>query len=113
MDGEFANLNLVNDQFSFDDNEKKPITDAVDYAHLLVRNLNMTASGISVGSENYQGQISMLSLSEKSGFELKRLSTGFYYSDQRASVNNLILQTNNTNLKSKSANYICIHRESV
>ena len=97
-----ANLNLVNDQFSFDDEEKKPITNAVDYAHLLVRNLNTTASGLSLSSENYQGQINMLSFSEKSGFELKKLSTGFYYSDQQASVNNLILLTNNTNLKSKS-----------
>ncbi len=97
-----ANLNLVNDQFSLDDDEKKPVTDAVDYAHLLIRNLNTSASGISVGSENYQGQINMLSFSEKSGFELKKLSTGFYYSDQQASVNNLILLTSNTNLKSKS-----------
>ena len=78
-----ANLNLMNDQFSFDDEEKKPVKDAVDYAHLLVRNLNTSASGISVGSENYQGQIKMLSLSEKSGFELKKLSTAFYYHDQR------------------------------
>ena len=97
-----ANLTLVNDQFSFDDEEKTPIKDAVDYAHLFIRNLNTNASGISVGSENYQGQINMLSFSEKSGFELKKLSTGFYYSDQQASVNNLILQTNNTNLRSKS-----------
>ena len=97
-----ANLNLVNDQFSFDDEEKNPVKDAVDYAHLLIRNLNTNASRISVGSENYQGQIDMLSLSEKSGFELKKLSTGFYYSNQQASVNNLILLTSNTNLKSKS-----------
>ena len=81
-----VNLNLVNDQFSFDDEEKKPIKDAVDYAHLFIRNLNTSASGISVGSAYYQGQINMLSFSDKSGFELKKLSTGFYYSDQQASV---------------------------
>ena len=98
-----ANLNLVNDQFRFDDEEKKPIKDAVDYAHLLVSNLNTSISGISVGSEKYKGQINMLSLSEKSGLEIKKLSTGFYYSNQQASVNNLILQTNHTNLKSNSA----------
>ncbi len=44
-----------------------------------------------------------MSLSEKSGFELKKLSTGFYYSDQQASVDNLILVTNHTNLRSRSA----------
>jgi hypothetical protein len=82
-----AHLNLVNDAFSLDDEGKKPVKDAVDYAHLLIRNLNTSASGISVGSEYYQGQINMLSFSEKSGFELKKLSTGFYYSDQQASVN--------------------------
>ena len=98
-----ANLNLVNDVFSFDDNTKKPIPNAVDYAHLFVSNLNTSASGISVGSENYKGEIKTLSFSEKSGFELKSLSTGFYYSDQQASVNNLILQTGNTILRSNSA----------
>ena len=97
-----ANLNLVNDEFSFDDNGKKPVTDAMDYAHLHIRNLNTTASGLSLSSENYKGEIKMLSFSEKSGFELKRLSTGFYYSDQQAGVNDLILMTNNTNLKSKT-----------
>ena len=97
-----ANLNLVNDQFIFDDDTKKPIAHAVDYAHLFVSNLNTTASGLSVGSENYKGQINTLSLSEKSGFELKKLSTGFYYSDQQASVHNLILLTNHTNLRSRS-----------
>jgi len=97
-----ANLNLVNDAFSFDDEGKKPVTNAVDYAHLFIRNLNTTASGLSLGSENYKGEIDMLSFSEKSGFELKRLSTGFYYSDQQASVNDLILLTNNTNLRNKT-----------
>ena len=98
-----ANLNLVNDVFSFDDDTKKPVTDAVDYAHLFVSNLNTTASGLSLSSENYKGEINNISFSEKSGFELKKLSTGFYYSDQQASVNNLILLTSHTNLRSRSA----------
>ena len=97
-----ANLNLVNDEFSFDDDGKKPVTDAVDYAHLHIRNLNTTVGALSLSSENYKGEIKMLSFSEKSGFELKKLSTGFYYSDQQAGVNDLILLTNNTNLKSKT-----------
>ena len=97
-----ANLNLVNDEFGFDDERKKPVTNAVDYAHLLIMNLNTTASGLSLSSENYRGEIKRLSFSEKSGFELKSLSTRFYYSDQQASVDNLILLTSNTNLNTKS-----------
>ncbi len=104
-----ANLNLVNDTFSFDDDGKKPITHAVDYAHLFIRNLNTTMSGLSMSSNNYKGEIKTFYLSEKSGFEVKSLSTGFYYSDQQASVNNLILLTSNTNLRSKSEiNYASI-----
>ena len=97
-----ASLNMVNDNFSFDNDGKKPIANAVDYAHLQVRNLNISASDLSLSSENYKGDIKMLSFSEKSGFELKRISTGFYYSDQRAVVNQLVLLTNNTNLRSNS-----------
>jgi hypothetical protein len=97
-----ASLNLVNDAFSFDDNGKKPVRDAVDYAHLHISNLNTSMSGLSLSSANYKGEIKMLSFSEQSGFELKKLSTGFYYSDQQASVKNLILLTNHTSLRNNS-----------
>jgi hypothetical protein len=97
-----SNLNLVNDAFSLDDNGKKPVSDAIDYAHLNIRNLNTSAKDLSLSPENYKGEIKMLSFSEKSGFELKKLSTGFYYSDQQAGLNNLILLTNHTNLKSNT-----------
>ncbi len=108
-----ANLNLVNDEFSFDDDGKKPIADAMDYAHLYIRNLNTSAGTLSLSSENYKGEIKMLSFSEKSGFELKRLSTGFYYSDQQARLNDLILLTNNTNLRNKTLLKYASHRQSV
>ncbi|HET7003554.1 MAG TPA: AsmA family protein, partial [Puia sp.] len=35
-----AHLNLVNDEFIYDDDEKKPVSNAVDYDHLHVSNLN-------------------------------------------------------------------------
>ncbi len=95
-------LHLVNDAFSFDDNTKKPVSDAVDYAHLHVKNLYTAMGEISVSSNKYKGNIKTLSLSEQSGFELKRLSTGFYYDDQQAGLTNLNLQTSNTSLRSKT-----------
>jgi hypothetical protein len=97
-----ANLNLVNDDFSLDDEGKKPISGAVDYAHLHIRNLNTSIGGLGLSSANYKGNIKMLSFSEQSGFEIKRLSTRFYYSDQQAGVSDLILLTNNTNLRNNT-----------
>jgi translocation and assembly module TamB len=98
-----ASLNLVNDEFSYDDEEKKPVPDAVDYAHLHIRNLNTTAGALSLSSANYKGVIKTLSLSEQSGFELKKFSTGFYYTDQQARVSDLVLLTSNTSLKTSTA----------
>ncbi len=97
-----ARLNLVNDEFSFDDEGKKAISNAVDYAHLHIRNLNTNAIDLSLSSDNYKGKINLLSFSEKSGFALKKLSAGFYYSDQQADLNDLILLTNNTNLRNRT-----------
>ena len=97
-----ASLNLANDMFNFDDEGKKALTNAVDFSHLLISNLNTRISGLSLGSENYKGEINMLAFSEKSRFELKKLSTGFYFSDQEARLNNLILLTNNTNLRNQT-----------
>ena len=97
-----AQLNLVNDEFSFDDESKKAISNAMDYAHLHIRNLNTGASNLSLSSDNYKGKINQLSFSEKSGFALKKFSTGFYYSDQQASLNDLILLTNNSDLRNNT-----------
>ncbi len=97
-----GSLNLVNDAFSLDDNGKKAISGGVDYAHLQVSHLNTSVSELSLSSATYKGDIKTLSFSERSGFELKKLSTGFFYSNQQASVSNLILLTNNTNLRNNS-----------
>ena len=97
-----GNLNLANDEFNYDNDRKKPIRNAIDYAHLQIRDLNMRGRAFGLSSESYKGGIDILSFSDKSGFELKKLSTGFYYSDQQASVNNLSLLTNNTNLRNNT-----------
>ena len=97
-----ARLNLVNDVFSYDDEAKKPVPDAVDYAHLHISNLNTSASSVSISSSGYKGDIGMLSLSEQSGFEVKKLSTGFYYGDQGAGAKDLVLLTGHSTLKSNS-----------
>jgi hypothetical protein len=97
-----GSLHLANDAFSFDDDEKKPITGAIDYAHLQIRNLNTNITDLVLSPENYNGEVKLLSFSEKSGFELRKLSAGFYYSDQKAGVIGLILQTDNTSLRNST-----------
>jgi uncharacterized protein involved in outer membrane biogenesis len=68
------NLHLVDNGFSYDDNNKIPLSHAIDYSHLHITNLNTAATALTLSSEKYKGEIQMLSFSEKNGFDLKKLS---------------------------------------
>jgi hypothetical protein len=97
-----TDLRLKDDAFSLDDQSSKPVPDAIDYSHLHITNLNTTASALHLSPEEYKGEITMLSFSEKTGFNLINLSGGLFYSDQRIAINNLILRTNRTSLKTQA-----------
>ena len=93
---------------------KKPVKDVVDYAHLLIRNLNATASGLGLCSNNYKGEIQMLSFSEKSGFEIRKdFSMEFYYNDQQAGLNNSILVDQQYEPEKQDTTKICIDLQSI
>ena len=97
-----AGLRLVNDKFSMDDESSKPLPEALDYSHIHITNLNTIASALSISSEEYKGEIKLLSLSEKCGFDLKKLSGRLSYNDQQATLENLILETNHTRLNNQT-----------
>jgi hypothetical protein len=94
-----GSVRLNGDNVQFDDDNQPRQKDGMDYAHLAVRQLNLAASNLNYSSDSISGSIARGSLTEQSGFRLTRLQTQFFYSDHRALLSNLILQTPGTLLQ--------------
>ena len=85
----------------FDNYNQAPTKKGVDYQHLQVSNLKMQLDSLDLSPNVYLGQLKQFSANEKSGLNLKELSTRFYYSEQHASLENLSLQTDRSLLRQK------------
>ena len=94
-----GSVRLNGDNVQFDDDNQPRQKDGMDYAHLAVRQLNLAGSNLNYSSDSISGSIAQGRLTEQSGFRLLRLQTHFFYSDHRALLSDLILQTPGTLLQ--------------
>lgn len=94
----------------FDNNNSKAVKKGIDYQHFKIDNLGFSLDSLDVNALNYQGTLKDLHFKEKSGLDLKELSTRFFYSDQQARLESLILKTDKTVIKDRIAlNYPSIN----
>ena len=94
-----GSVRLNGDNIQFDDDNQPRQKDGMDYAHLAVSRLTLAASNLDYSPASISGSIAQGSLTEQSGFHLLRLQTQFFYSDHRALLRNLVLQTPGTLLQ--------------
>ena len=92
-------VRLNGDNVQFDDDNQPRQKDGMDYAHLGVSQLTLTASNLDYSADSISGSIARGSLTEQSGLRLLRLQTQFFYSDHRALLSDLLLQTPGTLLQ--------------
>ncbi|MFP9114488.1 translocation/assembly module TamB domain-containing protein [Flavobacterium sp. RHBU_3] len=85
--------------FKFDDQNAAPVTKGIDYKHLDITNLNLTAKDLSYTPNAISGDIEKLTVQDKSGVNVQELHTEFLYCARGAELKNLYLKTPNTLLK--------------
>ncbi|SFD11443.1 Family of unknown function [Flavobacterium phragmitis] len=93
--------NLENIAFRFDDEQSKPKTKGIDYAHLDLRKFNFQAEQLYYGNDTISGNIKTLTVNEKSGLQIQSLKTDFFYGPKNASLENLYLKTPQTLVQDK------------
>ncbi len=74
----------------------------MDYSHMNVNHLSIHTSGLHADPSNYKALISGISFDEKSGFVLKKLSAGLDYNSSGVTMNNLVIQTNRSEIKNQT-----------
>ena len=84
--------------FRFWDENKTIIPYGVDYQHLLLKNVNGDIQEILFKNDSLSADINELLLSDRSGFELKSLSGGLKLNSQEFSLNQMNLQSSETDL---------------
>jgi hypothetical protein len=90
---------VLNDlNFSFHDNRKKELAYGMDFNHLAIRHLNLDAKNILSSKGSIQLKIEQLSLQERCGFTINKMSGKALISPKGYRVRNLDIQTPNSSL---------------
>ncbi len=95
------NAAITKTDFKFDDEKKAKAAKGIDYAHLDLKDFNLNAKDIAYSSEEISGKIASLSVKEKSGLNIEKLTTEFFYGPKKAYLKDLYLQTPKTLLKDR------------
>ena len=92
-------VTFTNDDVKFDNNASAPIAHGLDYAHMDIRNFNADIENLSYNPDTISGKINELTFSDKSGLNIKKFQTAFFYGPHKAYMNNLYLETPQTILQ--------------
>lgn len=99
-------LILANNSLQYDDFNIKPEESSIDFNHLFVSDLQITAEDLAVKGNSIAGSIDQLSFKEKSGFDIKYFSTDLALTDRKLDLNKFILQVGSSNIElNGSANF--------
>jgi hypothetical protein len=94
-----SDIRLDSMDVRYDDGKQKPQKAGMDYAHLAVTGMALTARDLAYSPDSVSGVIRSAKLQERSGFRLDTLQTAFFYSGHRAQLNDLLLVTPGTVLR--------------
>jgi hypothetical protein len=90
---------LKNINFVFDDANSKPVQKGIDYKHLKLQSLSLTASEIHYSPLSISGNVLDFKAKEKSGLNIQSFKTAFFYGRKNAYLKNLYLKTPQTLLR--------------
>ncbi|WP_107037507.1 translocation/assembly module TamB domain-containing protein [Brumimicrobium mesophilum] len=91
-------VNIVNSHFSMENENAELLPYGVDFNNINGRKINLQAENVVITPESYSAKINSLSLIEKSGFEIQRLSADALFNTNGLDLRETIIHTNNSNL---------------
>ncbi len=92
---------ITKTDFKFDDEKKATTAKGIDYGHLDLKDFNFKAKNLGYSSDEIKGEIVSLTVKEKSGLTIEKLTTEFFYGPKKAYLKDLYLKTPKTLLKDR------------
>src|SRR5690606_20140166 len=102
-------IKLDNNNLRFDDFNSPAQAKGIDFSHLNIKSLALDAEDLVYAVDTISGTINDGSFRDKSGFDLRKLQTKFFYGKTDAYLNDLDVQTS----KSRLNNYIRVNYPSI
>lgn len=88
-----SSLSVTNSEFLFHDENVPTNPFGVDFKHLGLKKLNLSASKIEINQTDYSATIDQLSFRDRSGFNLNELSTNAVFSQKGLDLKNTTINT--------------------
>ncbi len=85
--------------FRFDDENAPRQRRGMDFMHLNLQNVNLNADNFYYSLDTISGDINKFTIKDKSGLNIQKLQTSFFYGPKSAYLKNLYLKTPQTLLK--------------
>lgn len=89
-------ITFSNDNIKFDNNAQKPLPKGLDFAHMNIKNLNAEIANLSYNPDTISGKVNSFTFAEKSGLELRKFHTAFFYGPKNAYLKDLYVETPQT-----------------
>ncbi|MDO5615703.1 MAG: translocation/assembly module TamB, partial [Cruoricaptor ignavus] len=96
---EIGNITLNNVKAKYNNTAEPRLAKGLDYNHLDFGKINFEMQNFKMQDNTFSGAIKQTQLQEKSGLNVAQLKTDFYYGNQKALLNNLLLKTPKTEIK--------------
>jgi len=96
-----AEADLQNINFDFDDENSIRTKRGIDYKHLALKDFGLQANKIYYSTDSILGNLENLSVKDKSGLNIEKLNTNFFYGNTITYLKNLYVKTPNTLLQNK------------
>lgn len=92
-------IRLNNNNFTYDDNTQPHMSSGMDYAHMDLKDLTLHADNFLMHNDTIATKIVEGRMKEKSGFVLNKFQTDVVYTNQGASLQNILIQTDGSEIK--------------
>jgi hypothetical protein len=86
-------VELDSTSLQFDDNKQRRQKKGMDYAHLDIKGMTLHASNLLYSADTISGVLTKGEMSERSGFQLLELHSGFVYTAHETILKDLLLRT--------------------
>ncbi|HEX8561549.1 MAG TPA: translocation/assembly module TamB domain-containing protein [Flavobacterium sp.] len=94
-----ADADISNVNFRFDDENAARTRRGIDYKHMNLQDFNLKAEKISYSADVISGNLTSLTVKDKSGLHVESLHTNFYYGPTKAYLKDLYIKTPQTLIK--------------
>ncbi|HOY95656.1 MAG TPA: hypothetical protein PK509_07965, partial [Catalimonadaceae bacterium] len=96
-----AHLDLDKNHFQYEISNVPVLNSGIDYNHLDLDQLHLTARNLRYSPQIIKGQIEQLSLLERCGLKLEKFETRFEYDSTHARLENLFVQTDKSRISAQ------------